>query len=270
MNVPVPPESAQMATRLRGVQARMYSTLYGSRSSGLSGLQRLLAFLIIASVAVTVLGTESEMVKRWPKLFGGAEIFFAVVFVLEYFVRLWAVGADTRFAGVTGRVRYVFTPLALVDMIAILPFVLGWFGAESLVLRVVRLVRLIVLAKLARFSRAIHLLAGVIYERRFELGFTALVGMCVVLVASSILYVVEGDIQPEAFGSIPRAMWWAVATLTTVGYGDVYPQTGLGRFFGGVTAFAGIGLIAMPTGILAAALSDALAKARGSDSSPLE
>jgi voltage-gated potassium channel len=224
-------ESTQIATRVRGAQARMYSTLYGSRSSGLSGVQRLMAALIIASVAVTVLGTESAMVKRWPTLFGRAEIFFAVVFVLEYFVRLWAVGADRRFAGVAGRVRYVFTPLALVDMIAILPFVLGWFGAESLVLWVVRLVRLIVLAKLARFSRAIHLLAGVICERRFELGFTALVGMSVVLVASSILYVVEGDIQPEAFGSIPRAMWWAVVTLTTVGYGDVYPQTGLGPLF---------------------------------------
>lgn len=113
--------------------------------------------------------------------------------------------------------------------------------------------RLVVLAKFVRYSRAIHLLVGVVHARRFELSFTALVGSTVVLFAASVLYVLEGELQPDAFGSIPRAMWWAV---------DVYPLTPLGRLFGSLTAFAGIGLIAMPTGVLAAALSDALSRAR--------
>jgi voltage-gated potassium channel len=244
------------------LQARAYRAIYGATPSGLSRTQRILAALIVASVITTVVGTETAVVVRWPSVFALLEAFFAAVFVLEYLVRLWVVGAEPRFAGILGRVRYMVTPLALLDLAAIVPFALGIFGAESLVLRVARLLRLVVLAKFARFSTAIQLLANVIYSRRFELGFTALVGLSVVLVSSSVLYVLEGELQPEAFGSIPRAAWWAVATLTTVGYGDVVPQTGLGRLFGAITALAGVGLIAMPTGILAAALSDALRRAR--------
>lgn len=216
----------------------------------------------MASVLITVIGTEATVVQRWPRLFAGLELFFAAVFVTEYLVRLWVVGANPRYRGMMGRLRYMVTPLALIDLVAIVPFALGVLGAESLVLRIARLVRLVVLAKFVRFSKAIQLLAGVVHARRFELGFTALVALAVVLGASSALYVLEGELQPEGFGSIPRAMWWACATLTTVGYGDVYPITAMGRVFGAITAFAGVGLIAMPTGILAAALSDALTKAR--------
>lgn len=248
-----------------GLQAHLYRLFYCSDPAGLTWLQRVLATLILLSLSVSVLGTEETLVAAAPRWFAATEIAFAVIFVAEYLGRLWAVGADPRFEGVPGRLRYLVTPFALIDLIAIVPFALGVFGAEALVLRVVRLVRLIVLAKLLRFSRAMQLLASVIRERRFELGFTALVGLVVVLLSASVLYAVEGHTQPEGFGSIPRAMWWAVATLTTVGYGDVYPATVLGRVFGAATAFAGIGLIAMPTGILAAALSDALARARQGD-----
>ena len=262
----MPEETATSPSR--SLQARGYRALYGAAPAGLSPTQRVLATLIVASVVTTVIGTENTVVQRWPAVFGFLEWFFATVFVLEYLVRLWVVGANPRFRGVVGRLRYMITPLALLDLVAIVPFALGVFGAESLVLRVARLLRLVVLAKFVRFSKAIRLLAGVVHARRFELGFTALVGLAVMLIASSVLYVLEGDLQPEAFGSIPRAMWWAVATLTTVGYGDVYPHTGLGRLFGSITAFAGVGLIAMPTGILAAALSDALTKAREASRAP--
>lgn len=243
-------------------QARAYQALYGTGPAGLSPTQRALAGLIVASVVTTVVGTEDTVVQRLPVVFDFLEVFFATVFVTEYLVRLWVVGVNPLYRGLRGRMRYIVTPLALLDLLAIAPFALGVFGAESMVLRVARLLRLVVLAKFVRFSKAIRLLAGVVHARRFELGFTALVGLAVVLLASTLLYVIEGELQPDAFGSIPRAMWWAVATLTTVGYGDVYPHTALGRVFGSITAFAGVGLIAMPTGILAAALSDALTKAR--------
>lgn len=247
------------------LRARVYAQLYGAGNRGLTTTQRVLATLIVVSVLITVLGTEHTLVTQWPRLFTGASALFAAIFTMEYLVRLWAVGATPQYAGLAGRVRYALTPLALLDLLAIAPFVLGLFVSETLVLRIARLVRLVVLAKFVRYSRAIHLLAGVVYARRFELSFTALVGLSVVLFAASVLYALEGELQPEAFGSIPRAMWWAVATLTTVGYGDVYPITPLGRLFGSLTAFAGIGLIAMPTGILAAALSDALSRARELD-----
>jgi voltage-gated potassium channel len=244
------------------LRARLYRALYGAGGGGLTALQRVLVVLILGSLLITVLGTERELVAAAPGVFFWLEAGIATAFLVEYFTRLWAVGEHPRYCGFFGRLRYVRTPMALIDLVALAPFLLGVIGAESLVLRMARLVRLLVLAKLVRFSRAIHLLASVIHERRFELGFTVLVASTVVLLAASVLYFVEGELQPDAFGSIPRSMWWAVATLTTVGYGDVYPLTLLGRMFGAVTAFAGIGLIAMPTGILAAALSDALARAR--------
>jgi voltage-gated potassium channel len=241
---------------------RVHLALYGNGSDGLTWIQRVLVFLILLSLVTTVLGTEAEIVAWSPTFFEVIETILAPAFVLEYLARVWSAPENPKYAGTHGRLRYLVSPLAIVDLLAVAPFVLGFFGAESLVLRMVRLLRFLILAKLVRFSRAIHLLATVVYDRRFELGFTALVAMTVVLISATVLYVVEGGLQPETFGSIPRAMWWAVATLTTVGYGDVYPVTALGRVFGAITAFAGIGLIAMPTGILAAALSDALARAR--------
>lgn len=244
------------------LRSRVHRLLYGTTPAGLTWLQRSLAGLILLSVGMSVLATEEALVHAAPAFFAVGERSFAGLFIAEYLLRLWAIGEDARYVGVSGRLRYIVTPLALIDLIAIVPFALGMLGGETLALRVVRLIRLIVLAKLVRYSRAIRLLAGVIRERRFELGFTVLVGFAVVLLSAAVLYAVEGAAQPEAFGSIPRAMWWSVATLTTVGYGDVYPHSGLGRLFGAITAFAGIGLFAMPTGILAAALSDALARAR--------
>jgi voltage-gated potassium channel len=249
-------------TTMATVRQRVHAALHRPAESGLTWTQRGLVVAILGSLVVTILGTESTLVAEAPRAFAVAELAFGVVFLVEYVLRVWSAGEDPRFTGLRGRWRYARTPFALVDFIAVVPFLVGLVGAESMALRIVRLARLVVLAKAARYSAAMRLLAQVIAERRFELGFTVLAAMVVVVVAATALYVVEGANQPDTFGSIPRAMWWAVATLTTVGYGDVYPVTPLGRVLGAITAFAGIGLIAMPTGILAAALSDALARAR--------
>jgi voltage-gated potassium channel len=244
------------------VRRRIFDALNGRRAGGLTRTQQGLVALIVASIALTVLGTEPLVAESFPDLLLRLEVVAATVFAVEYLARVWVAGELPQYAGVRGRLRYMRSPLAMVDLIAIAPFVLGLLGAESMILRTVRLVRLVVLARLARFSRAIRLLADVIHERRFELGFTVMMSACVILIAATALYVVEGAAQPEAFGSVPRAAWWAVTTLTTVGYGDAIPQTLVGRLFGMATAFAGIGLIALPTGILAAAMSDALARVR--------
>ena len=119
-----------------------------------------------------------------------------------------------------------------------------------------RVVRLIALAKFGRYSIALRQLMRAFARRRYELLMSLLIAGLVFLVAATGMYAIEGSVQPEAFGSIPRALWWALTTLTTVGYGDVYPVTPLGRVFAGLMAVAGIGLIAMPTGILAAAFTE--------------
>jgi voltage-gated potassium channel len=125
-----------------------------------------------------------------------------------------------------------------------------------------QLARLVRLARIGRFSRALNLVFEAIRSRGTELLMAIGIAFALMLAAATLLYIVEGPVQPEAFGSIPRAMWWAVATLTTVGYGDVVPVTPLGRVLAAVTALAGIGFIALPTGILASAFTDALRRAR--------
>ena len=119
-----------------------------------------------------------------------------------------------------------------------------------------RIVRLIALAKFGRYSIALSQLIRAFVRRRYELLMSLVIAGLVFLIAATGMYAIEGSVQPEAFGSIPRALWWALTTLTTVGYGDVYPVTPLGRVFAGLMAVAGIGLIAMPAGILAAAFTE--------------
>ena len=131
-----------------------------------------------------------------------------------------------------------------------------------MLLRLFRLVRILRLAKLGRFSLAMRHLSQAVSERRVELLLSLMLAAFVLVFAAAGMYALEGASSPEAFGSIPRAMWWSVCTLTTVGYGDIYPHTVPGKILGGLTATAGIGLIAMPTGILAAAFSDAFQRAR--------
>ncbi|MCF6196266.1 MAG: potassium channel family protein, partial [Emcibacter sp.] len=149
---------------------------------------------------------------------------------------------------------------SLIDLISILPF---WFGlgSEWFLFRILRLLRILKLARIPGLSIALKGIVFAIKRRKFELYISIGLATLMMLGASTVLYIVEADIQPEAFGSIPRSLWWGMATLTTVGYGDVYPVTILGKLFFGVFAFAGIGLVAMPTGILAAALSDSFQNA---------
>ncbi len=125
-------------------------------------------------------------------------------------------------------------------------------------LRLIRLIRILSLAKLGRLSSALRHLGDAILSRRYELLATLGLAVCLLVIGASALYWLEGALQPDKFGSIPRALWWSVITLTTIGYGDVYPITVAGKYVAGIVAVAGIGVIALPTGILAAAFSDAV------------
>jgi len=153
----------------------------------------------------------------------------------------------------------MLTPMALIDLFSIAPL---WFGAgsELLLIRIARLARIIKLGRVPGISAAINRLTDAVQERRFELYVSIGLALIVMLLASTAMYFIEGAAQPEIFGSIPRALWWGMATLTTVGYGDAYPITVGGKICAGIVAIAGIGLVAMPAGILAAAFSNAFQK----------
>ena len=245
---------------MSSLRRRLYLQLEPSEREfpGLSPLNTLIVVAIIASVAFAVAESEPAVHDANPWLFHWGEIVFGTIFLIEYLARMWVAPEDRRYRGFLGRVRWAFTPAALFDLLAVLPLLLHLFGAEAYIIRLLRVVRVLRLAKLGRFTVATRALSIAIHARRYELWVSAGVAVFVLLLTSTLMYIVEGHVQPEVFGSIPRAMWWAIATLTSVGYGDAVPITVPGRILGGVTAATGIGLIAMPAGILAAAMSDAI------------
>lgn len=255
---------------MTALRDRVHEALFGNGAgAGLTKAQRLSVMLILASVAVAIVGTEPMAVAKAGPLLRNLESGFVAAFVLEYVLRVWSAGSDPAYSGLKGRLRYVLSFFAVIDLLAIVPFLFG-LGAHSLLFRLLRLFRLLALSRLLRYSQAMRIVLGAIADRRYELAFSLAFAACIILLSAGALYSVEADVNPEAFGSIPRSIWWSVTTLTTVGYGDAIPRTLLGKCFAALTSLAGIGLIAMPTGILAAAFSQAFheVKALGRSTEP--
>jgi len=213
-----------------------------------------LASLITISIVAVILESIPSIEAEFESLFYWLEIFTVSVFTVEYLLRVWSsVEAGTNAeSGFRARLRFVFTTHAIIDFVAILPFYLMFFGAfGNLDMRFLRSVRLLRILKLTRYSSAFDMLVTCCRENLRSLGAAFFVLMIVMLLAASGMYFFERHAQPVAFGSIPAAMWWAFVTLTTVGYGDVTPITVGGKVFGALITVVGIGMVALPTGILA-------------------
>lgn len=237
---------------------RIYDTLEARKLRGLAAwVQGGLMVLIVLNVLAVVLETVAPIEAAYRAEFRAFEIFSVAVFALEYVARLYSSTASPREQfrhPVFGRLRFAFTPMALIDLVAILPIILtALFGHDLGSLRVVRILRAF---KLMRYSSSMAMLGRVLYNERKSLAGCVLIFLVVLLLASTVAYFAERHAQPKLFGSIPDAMWWAMAALTTVGYGDVTPATTLGRMVGSVVVLLGIGAIALPTGIIASAFLD--------------
>ncbi|MBP2133227.1 voltage-gated potassium channel [Methanomicrobium sp. W14] len=206
--------------------------------------------LIIVSSASVILSSLKNFENYI--LFLVIDVVSVLVFTVEYILRLWCCTENRDFRRpFFGRIRYAVTPLAIIDLLAILPFYLPLFiGIDLRILRILRLFRIFRLFKLARYTQSFNLLKKVILHEKEALVMTLFILALVIVIASTLMYYAENSVQPEAFASIPHSMWWAVATLTTVGYGDVYPVTPMGKIMASVIAIAGIGFVALPTGIL--------------------
>ena len=222
-----------------------------------------LALLIVLSVIGVVLETVAPVRRAGSVFLRGLEVVSVAVFTVEYLLRLWSCVADPRYASpVAGRLRYARSPLAIVDLLAIVPSLVPGGVLDLRFVRLLRLARLLRGLKLLRYSEALRLLARVVVSRREELAATATVGATLLFLSTCAMYFAENAAQPEAFSSIPASLWWGVVTLTTVGYGDVYPVTFAGRVLGAVVAVLGVGLFALPAGILAGAFAEELQKRR--------
>lgn len=222
--------------------------------------------LILLNVAAVVAQSVHELAVRFDRAFSAFEAFSVLVFTLEYVVRLWACTADSRFAHpLWGRMRYALTPMALVDLLAILPFYVVIWDADLRVIRLFRLLRLGRLAKIGRYSDAANILVRVLRAKREEMLLTLSLVFLLGVVFASLAYYAEHAAQPDKFPDIPHAMWWAFVTITTVGYGDVAPVTPLGKVIGVCTAILGILMIALPTGVLGAAFVEELNRLHKTD-----
>jgi len=229
------------------------------KEKGLSKTNICIVGLIILSIALGVAETETTLTDGLESFYAAAYLAFFAVFAIEYIARVYAAPENPAYSS---SLAYVLTLSSLLDLLVLISFLLPFFGLEASILRIFRTARLVRLANLGRYSLALQLISEAIAERRYELGLSIIMAFSLMLFSSTILYLAERSSQPEAFGSIPRAMWWSVATLTTVGYGDVVPVTILGRIAAALTAITGIGIIALPTGILAAAFSDGIRRVK--------
>jgi voltage-gated potassium channel len=213
-----------------------------------------LLLLIAANVVSSVIETDAGIRRQAPEFFYVFERVSVAVFTVEYLVRLWACTADPRFRRpFAGRLRMAMRPMALVDLFAIAPFYVELLYPGTLdlrFLRVLRLLRVFRLLRIRRVADAFGAITRVIASKRVELGITLAVVIVAMLLAAGAIFAAERAEPGTTFTSIPRAMWWSIVTITTIGYGDMVPVTAIGKVIGGFVGFVGICAIALPVGIL--------------------
>ena len=228
----------------------------------LSWINRILVVLVVASLIILALETEPSLGADNLNLLRSINVVIVTLFAVEYIVRFWAAGENPEYRGFKGHVRYGFSFYAIADLLAFLPELLLMIFAHDQIspqlLAILKALRMFRLFKLARYIPAFSLLGDAMRRAGSQLFTSLLLALALVYISAIALYLIEGQIQPEAFGSIPRAVWWEIATLTTVGYGDVFPVTSAGRIAASVIALAGIGVVALPAGVFASAFSDVL------------
>lgn len=217
--------------------------------------------LIILSFLQIIL-EANEGLAAYAAVFEAFEVFTILVFTVEYLIRFWVAGVlDESYTGVKGRIRYFISFYTVVDFVVILPFYWSLlFGGVTLgVITVIRVLRIL---RLIRYFKSFDFILKAVQNKKAELLISLGMVLILLVVASTIMFHLENQAQPDAFSSIPATMWWGVATLTTVGYGDIYPITGFGKFLGGIMAILGVGLFALPAGIIASGFVEEIEKAK--------
>jgi voltage-gated potassium channel len=256
-------EGASLASQHKGgtLRRRMFEALEHGPAGGYPSrlVSGALLALIVVNVIAVPLNTVPELSARHARLFFAVEVVSVVIFTVEYLLRLWVAAepaGDDRAEALRLRLGYARSLNGIVDLVAIVPFWIGFFLAADL--RAILVFRIFRFLKFARYSVGIRSLFDAVYQERRPLAGCLLIFLGTALLAASLMYLAEREAQPDKFGTIPHAMWWAVATLGTVGYGDVVPVTWIGRTINSVAIICAIVMIALPVGIIATAFSQTI------------
>ncbi|MEJ1239442.1 ion transporter [Chryseolinea sp. T2] len=240
---------------------RLYITLDPSERGGLSEqiFEFFLVIIIILNIITITIDSVGDIDREYGTHFRRFENFSLIFFTLEYIARIYSIVEKPKYNHpIKGRLKFAATPLAIIDLLTFLPFYLAFLPLDLRVLRIFRLMSLFRMFKIARYLQALEIFKRVIVERKEQLVLSFLFILFILVIISFAMYYVEHDAQPDKFSSIPAAMWWGIATLTTVGYGDLVPITSLGKFLGGIFAIAGVALLALPAGVLSSGFFELL------------
>ena len=218
----------------------------------------LITIITLNAIAI-VLHTVPDYNRQFARLFYDFELFSVGFFTVEYLLRVWVCVENEKYRHwFWGRLRYVFSTVAIIDFLAIVPFYFTLFATDLAIVRILRLFRIFRLFRISRYSHAFRMIQRVVTDKKEELVLSMAFVVFMLIIVSSVMYYVEHAAQPTKFSSIPATMWWGVSAMTTVGYGDIHPITPLGKFLGGIAAIMGIGLFALPTGILVSGFTESI------------
>jgi voltage-gated potassium channel len=249
------PRSKPAADIRRGLYELLEQGPIGERRTRL--VSRLIILMIVINLVAAALETVPSLEAEYGRWFAAIEWLSLVAFTAEYLARVWVAiehAPDRQLPHAKARLKFIMSPSGLVDLIAVLPFWLGLFLSTDLrFLLVFRIVRFL---KLARYSPAVRSLMEALYNERRALFGCVVILIGTTLVTASMMYMAERHVQPDKLGTIPDAMWWAIVTLGTIGYGDVVPLTPLGKLIAAATIFCGLVMVALPVGIVATAFSE--------------
>lgn len=240
---------------MKKLRSKVYDIIREDDVNKLSGtiFDSILIGFIIVNVIFIILDTFH--LPAWYQMISRiVETVAVAVFSLEYIVRVWTAPlVYPHKKPIVARLTYIFSFMALIDLLSILPFYLPLFVPTGLeALRSLRIIRLFRVFKITRYTDALTIIGNVFKKKAHQLFSSVLIVFLLMLVASMIMYDIESAAQPDKFDNAFSAFWWAVSTVTTIGYGDLYPITTLGKIIGGIIAFLGVGLVAVPTGIISA------------------
>ncbi len=238
---------------------KLYEQIINKGSGGKTSIfNKFCGVTIFISIFLAIIVTENQIDYQFGRQIDLVDWIIGSLFCIEYFCRLWVAPLDEKYGkGFRGVWNYISSPMAIIDVIAIIPSFIG-VRTELKILRIVRLLRILKLGRSENFKQSIFHFNYALRAKSQELQISTFYTVLLLLVSSTFMYLAESSIQPDLLGSIPRCLWWSITTVSAVGYGDSIPITVVGKMIASVTSLLGIAAIAIPTGILASGFSESI------------